>query len=65
MKQSLPGVLDRAAERLEHTRDAKYLAHPLQTLLANLRELRDRRDDPSVLKEFFGIYVFGDGKDAP
>lgn len=54
MNISLPGVLLRAAERCEHTRDMKHLGYPLRQLLEHLRELRR---DHKKCSEFFGLWV--------
>lgn len=57
MKISLSGFLIRAAERLEATRDMKYLGFPIRQLLDHLRELRK---DHSKVGEFFDLYVDSD-----
>lgn len=54
MKISLPGVLIRAAESCERSRDARHLGYSLRLLLRHLRELRD---DPSRLGEFFDCWA--------
>ena len=58
MTISLPGVILRAAERLESTLDAKYLGYPMRQLLDHLRELRA---DHSKCDEFFALWT-DDGK---
>lgn len=57
MKVSLPGLLGRRPGPD---------GYGMSELCDNLRELRDRYhagDAASALDEFFGIYVFADGKD--
>lgn len=54
MKISLPGVLARAAERLQATRDAKHLAFPLRELLKHLRLVRK---NPERIGEFLALWV--------
>lgn len=54
MRISLPGVLLRAASRLEKTRDSKYLAFPVKQLLDHLRELRR---EPHRIDEFFKLWA--------
>lgn len=57
MKISINGVLLRAAERVERTRDAKYLGWPLRQLLDHIRELRQ---DPTKVGEFLDLYTDSD-----
>lgn len=54
MTISLPGVLLRAADRCEGTRDAKHLGFPLRQLLDHLRELRK---EPGKVQEFFDLWT--------
>lgn len=58
MTISLPGVLERAADQCQRSRDNKYLAWPLRKLLADLRELRQRHraGDTGVVDEFFALW---------
>lgn len=57
MHISINGVLMRAAERVEKTRDSKYLGWSLRQLLDHLRELRK---DHSKVGEFFDLYTDSD-----
>ena len=54
MHISINGVLLRAAERVEKTRDAKYLGFALRQLLDHIRELRK---DPAKVGEFLDLYT--------
>jgi len=54
MKVSLPGVLIRAADRLEKTRDAKDLGFMLKELYRHLTELRNNKE---LIEEFFDLWV--------
>jgi len=54
MTISLSGVLARAAERLQKTRDAKDYAFMLLELNKHLEMLRD---DPKLHEQFFNLYV--------
>ncbi len=54
MTISLSGVLSRAAERLQKTRDAKDHAFMLRELNKHLEMLRD---DPKLYERFFQLYV--------
>lgn len=54
MSISLSGVLSRAAERLQKTRDAKDYAFMLRELNKHLEMLRD---DPKLIERFFELYV--------
>ena len=56
MRISLPGVLERAAARVEKTRDMNHLAYPLRQLLEHLRELKER---PAEIDRFFEIWDVG------
>ncbi len=56
MTISASGVLHRAADRLEKTRDMQHLAWPLRQLYDHLAEMKRRQDEPGILKEFFGIW---------
>ena len=58
MTISLPGVLNRAAEQCQRSRDNKHLQWPLEKLLSDLRELRDRykAGDTAVVDEFFALW---------
>lgn len=57
MTISASGVLERAAQRCERSRDDKYLAFPLRQLLTHLDELYQRRTEAGVLDEFFGVWT--------
>jgi hypothetical protein len=54
MKVSLPGVLERAAWACERSPASRHLGYSLRMLLRDLRELRD---DPTRLDEFFAAWV--------
>lgn len=54
MHVSIDGLLIRAAERVERTRDAKYLGWGLRQLLDHIRELRK---DPTKVGEFLELYT--------
>jgi hypothetical protein len=54
MHISINGLLLRAAERVEKTRDAKYLGWGLRQLLDHIRELRK---DPTKVGEFLDLYT--------
>ena len=54
MNISLPGVLLRAAERCERTRDMPHLGYPLRQLLDHLREVRH---NPETLADFMELWV--------
>ena len=54
MTISLSGVLSRAADRLQKTRDAKDYAFMLRELNKHLEMLRD---DPKLHEQFFNLYV--------
>jgi len=70
MKQSLPGLLERAARMLRDAQAddfaASWYAGGLEQLLTHLREVRDRyrAGDVTVVDEFFALYVF-DGDPTP
>lgn len=57
MHVSINGLLLRAAERVERTRDAKYLGWGLRELLDHIRELRK---DPTKVGEFLELYTDSD-----
>lgn len=64
MKQSLPGLsanAGKAASKGDRIHGPGY-AHALESLLSNLRQLRDRTKagDMTVIDEFFEFYVFDD-----
>lgn len=60
MKQSLDGLLLNAAS---HCKNGRGLDHALETLLANLREMKDRREEgTAVIDEFFSVYVVKDSE---
>lgn len=64
MHVSINGLLLRAAERVERTRDANHLGWGLRELLDHIRELRK---DPAKVGEFLDLYTDSDpdGKAAP
>lgn len=57
MQISIPGVLERAADRLAKTRDGKYLEWPLRQLSTHLKELATK-PDAETLAEFFQAWVY-------
>lgn len=60
MTISTSGVLLRAAERLNRTRDAKHLRYHLSQLYSHLKlvkEAHERGESKEILDRFFGCWV--------
>lgn len=56
MTISASGVLRRAADQCQRSRDSKHLEFPLRQLLDHLDQLYSRRAEPGILDEFFGVW---------
>jgi hypothetical protein len=55
MQISLPGVLKRAAAVCKRV-DRSGLEFSLEQLLAHLREMRRRKDEPGIVDQFFAVW---------
>lgn len=55
MQISLPGVLERAAKVCERHGNSS-LEFGLKELLAHLREMKLRKDEPGVIDAFFAVW---------